>query len=244
MSSDKWQYSTGGAFNDFTEYGAPTDNTWYRVRIDFCTSGTYLNLSAHQFQISVDDSFSNIYSFSSSFDDIRKIRFTSSSSDQGSAWLDAIGLTWDDLYCLGDNKYSVVSYPEKTNVRFVADCTDTESDIPSLRYFWNFGDHQAITPTPITTYSYNLPSVYNVTLTVIDSENFNTSYSSIVWVRVTTFLTLSIRYWSSPQGFVINVTGKLHDKLGTALQNETVVLYSNEAELASQKTDKQGKQDK
>ncbi len=182
MSNDKWQYSTGGAFSDISGCGTPADDTWYHVRLDFCVSGSYQGLSAHQFKVYVNDSGSSTYSYSGGVADIRKVRFISGVSDKGTAWIDAIGFTWDLLYDINDNSYCVVSYPEKTGIKFIANCTDTASDLPSLRYYWNFGDSTFGWGKYITK-TYLLSGRYVVNLTCKDDNGETSSFAHLVLVH-------------------------------------------------------------
>ncbi|MFX1320378.1 MAG: LamG-like jellyroll fold domain-containing protein [Promethearchaeota archaeon] len=138
MKNDQWNYINGTS-GTISECGTPLDNQWYWIRLDFCTSGFYLGLNAHQFRVTVDNSSSNIYHFED-ISQVNKIRFESNVSAQGTAWIDAIGYTWDENYQIGDNKNVVISYPEKTHIQFMANCTDTGNDLASMRFYWDFGD--------------------------------------------------------------------------------------------------------
>jgi PKD repeat protein len=87
---------------------------------------------------------------------------------------------------------------------------------------WDFGDGN-ITSTnePITVHVYDFPQTYNVTLTVIDSMDLNSSVFRMVHVMMPTTISIS----TNALGFVIYITGGLDDIYGRNLRNETVVLY-------------------
>ncbi|MFX1487565.1 MAG: PKD domain-containing protein, partial [Promethearchaeota archaeon] len=184
MDEDKWKYSTGGGYSDITECGTPLDNEWYWIRIDFCTSGTYLNLNADQFKINVNGTPSNVYS-SASVDQIDKIKFESGSSDTGIAWIDAVGYSWDPNYDIGDNRIPCVYYPEKSNVHFYGNVsTDTASDLSSLRYYWQFGDSTSGFGKFVV-HEFKQSGIYNVTLTVKDDNGKTDSYMQRVLIHNT-----------------------------------------------------------
>lgn len=115
---------------------------------------------------------------------------------------------------------------------------DLDEDIVS--YFWDFSDSNMTTTTPTITHLYTVPGLYNVTLLVTDSENLSSSYIQTVWVRMNTSITISTSSWSSVDGFSINITGTLSDRLGNPFRDETVVLYGNGGQIASEHTDEFG----
>jgi PKD repeat protein len=169
MDDDKWKYSNGSGYNEMSEVGTPTDNEWYWLRIDFCASGTYLNLSAQQFKVNVNGTWSNTYSFGS-ITQLNKVRIESGTSDTGTAWIDAIGYSWDPDYDIGDNKVYCLWYPEKCNIHFAGGLsTDTVSDLNLLRYYWQFGDGTSGFGKYII-HEFKQSGIYNVTLTVKDDN--------------------------------------------------------------------------
>ncbi len=182
MENDQWKYINGTS-DSIPECGTPLDNQWYWVRLDFCTSGTYIDLSAHQFKLTVNSSESNIYYFKD-INEVNKIRFEAgdSATDMGTAWIDAIGYSWDLMYNLGDNKYAVISYPEKTYVQFVANCSDTESDLDPMRYYWDFGDSTSGFGKYVI-HSYLESGIYKVNLTCKDDNGVTDCYSQLVVIH-------------------------------------------------------------
>jgi PKD repeat protein len=100
--------------------------------------------------------------------------------------------------------------------------SDLDEDIVS--YVWDFDDGNVSTvSSPIISHTYESPRIYNVTLTITDSEELNSSLSKEVWVRVPTYIEMSIIDWAFI-GFEIGVSGRLHDIYGHYFKNENVTL--------------------
>ncbi|MFX1478122.1 MAG: PKD domain-containing protein, partial [Promethearchaeota archaeon] len=180
IEDNQWKFINGTS-HIISECVTPVINQWHHVRLDFCTSGNYLNLSAHQFRLIIDNMSSNVYCFKD-INQINKIRFESGSEDKGVAYIDAIGYTWDPEYNLGDNKYEVISYPEKINVQFSANCLDSESDSSSLRYYWNFDDETSGFGKNIS-HKYLSMGKYYVNLTVKDDNGATDWISKLILVH-------------------------------------------------------------
>ncbi len=175
MDEYLWKYSIGGAFNNISELSSVSNNTWYHVRVDFLVSGSYLNLSANQFRLTVNNTQSNYYNFSAA-NGIEKIRFASGTEEQGDIWIDAIGYSFDPSYDINDNKIPSISYPEKSLIVFsAANCTDTESDVSSLRFYWQFGDSTSAYGKYVT-HEYMTSGKYFVNLTCKDDNGYIASY--------------------------------------------------------------------
>ncbi len=101
---------------------------------------------------------------------------------------------------------------------------DLDDDIVSYR--WDFDDGNVSSREDSTiVHTFESPGTYNVTLTVTDSEGFNSSYSQILCVRIITAISISTSSVSTFAGFRVNVTGRLSDVDGNGLENETAVLY-------------------
>lgn len=101
--------------------------------------------------------------------------------------------------------------------------TDT---LPIIEYFWNFGDgNVASTSYPTIVHSYEVPSTYNVTLRVTDSEGSCSSESRMITFRRPTFVSISTSASSILAGFAVDITGCLYDSRGNSLADESVVLY-------------------
>jgi parallel beta-helix repeat protein len=95
-------------------------------------------------------------------------------------------------------------------------------------YAWDFGDgHLTSTADPVTTHTYTFPGTYNITLTVLDSEDLNSSLSQIVPAKVPTFVAISTSPSTAYAGFQASVNGTLYDVYGNGLENEQVALYYN-----------------
>ena len=99
-------------------------------------------------------------------------------------------------------------------------------------YIWDFGDGNVTsTVSPITTHVYSFPETFNVTLTVVDSENLNSSVTKTIKVdippppRVLTLISISTTPSSTYAGFAVNIDGTLKDINGSFLVNKPVVIY-------------------
>ncbi|MFX1477393.1 MAG: PKD domain-containing protein, partial [Promethearchaeota archaeon] len=199
IEGNKWKF-INGTVHHIAELGTPVINQWYRIQLDYCTLGSYLGLTAHQFRITVDNSTSNVYFFED-ISQVNKIRFETNESTIGIIWIDAIGYSWDPDYTVGDNLYPVISYPEKTNVEFYANCLDTKSDIPSLRYFWDFGDGTSGWGKFVV-HNFLSSGVYKVNLTCKDDNGLVDSYDRLVVIHNTYPDVLDIT--SSVDSIIIN----------------------------------------
>ncbi len=82
-----------------------SDNTWYRIRIDFeCGSGTYMGLAPDTFDVYVNgDLIFDDVAFWFEADHIEKMVIGTNSFITGVFYVDAIGYSWDNYY-IGDNK--------------------------------------------------------------------------------------------------------------------------------------------
>ncbi len=93
-------------------------------------------------------------------------------------------------------------------------------------YIWNFGDgNTTSTAEPVVTYTYSQAITYNVTLTVQDSEDLNSSYFQMIKVWMPTSISISTSPSSTFVGFAAVINGTLYDVYGNGLENQTVVLY-------------------
>ncbi|MFX1258835.1 MAG: PKD domain-containing protein, partial [Promethearchaeota archaeon] len=183
MEENEWKYSYGGPNNyTITGVGAPTDDQFHHIRVDFCTdSSNYLGLNS-EFNVTIDGIVStDTYSLTSA-NLINKVRFHSGISATGIAWFDALGYSWHPRYEVGFNKDPMIVYPEKANVLFsAAGCTDTESDLDSLEYIWQFGDGTSGVGK-YATHTYLTSGIYKVNLTVMDDNGASDSTSEIVLI--------------------------------------------------------------
>ncbi|MFX1295857.1 MAG: PKD domain-containing protein, partial [Promethearchaeota archaeon] len=179
-----WIYTIGdGVEHNILGCGYPTSG-WHHVRVDFSLDDSnYMGLSRYQFKVIIDDiEAQSIYTSNINVNSINKIRFESGIQDTGIAWIDAIGYSWDPLYEVGDNKISVVVYPEKTRVLFsAADSLDTESDLDSLRFYWDFGDGLSSFGKYVF-HDYLTSGRYNVTLYCKDDNGAIDTFSQLILV--------------------------------------------------------------
>ncbi len=176
MDNNKWQYAIGANYFDITGVGTPSNDKFYHIRVDF-------DCSTDKFKVFINDTESNEYDFNG--EQINKIRFETGQNAEGIAWLDALGYSFDDLYEIGMNKIPLVSYPEKTKVLFsAADTVDTESDIESMSFVWQFGDG-ATDCGKYVEHTYLTSGVYCVNLTAQDDNGATDSCTKIVLIHNT-----------------------------------------------------------
>ncbi|MFX0132203.1 MAG: PKD domain-containing protein [Candidatus Hodarchaeota archaeon] len=176
MIDDAWQYSLGSTFNEISGLPPPQNNTWYPVSLTF-------NGDTDEFTLTVNGTTSGAYSLSDSFDKISKLVIESGNDPTGIAWFDALGYSFDPLYQIDDYLISMISYPEKTNVQFsAADSTDTESDLNSLRYYWQFGDNTSGYGKYIT-HEYKTSGRYNVSLAVKDDNGEIDYHNQVILIH-------------------------------------------------------------
>jgi len=101
---------------------------------------------------------------------------------------------------------------------------DLDEDI--LSYHWDFADSNIVSSQNSTIFhSFELPSYYNVTLTVTDSEDLNSSYSDTIIVKINTSIAISTNSNTTYTGKPIELTGKLIDAYGNGLKNENVSIH-------------------
>lgn len=97
---------------------------------------------------------------------------------------------------------------------------------PITEYDWNFGDsNMASTDQPVILHSFTYVNVFNVTLTVTDSQDLSSSCSKNVTVVMPTTLSVTTNSTSTVLGYIVNVYGNLSDAHGNGMANETVILY-------------------
>ncbi len=90
--------------------------------------------------------------------------------------------------------------------------TDTPSDLPELRYFWDFGDNTTEQGLEVI-HSYVNPGTYNVTLRVLDDDDAFDIHKIIVYVRDALLssisLTVEISKTKCRPGETVEITGEL-----------------------------------
>jgi parallel beta-helix repeat protein len=97
---------------------------------------------------------------------------------------------------------------------------------PITSYVWDFGDGNVTSGDNSTSvHSYVYAGDFNVTLTVSDSENMNSSCSQTILVIMPTSVSVSTSATSSLIGYVVSINGTLSDVYGNPIENEPVVLY-------------------
>ncbi len=174
INEGNWQYTTSTSYVNLFPSLIGEIDIWYHVRIDFCaddSSGEYNNLRAGQFRAAINDFQSNIFNITNpKVFEINKIKIETGTNDIGISWIDAIGYSWDPNYNTGNNRWPVTAY--RDNIMFLFDGSnsdDTESDLNSLDYFWQFGDGSTSYGKYVH-HQYSKPGVYKVGLMVKDDN--------------------------------------------------------------------------
>ncbi|MFX1281399.1 MAG: PKD domain-containing protein, partial [Promethearchaeota archaeon] len=169
-----WQYTTNtNYYSIYSSFNAEAD-LWYHVRIDFCidnSSGNYYNLTSQQFRITVNDLESSIFTIDNvDITKINTLKLETSIRDTGTSWIDAIGYSWDPYYQVGDNRNPVITYSDKVVFLMNAiNIVESESDMDSLRYFWQFGDGTCSFGKYVQ-HQYGAPGFYKIVLMVKDDN--------------------------------------------------------------------------
>jgi len=180
MNNNEWQYTTCNSYKTITPFysgtsiDAPINDEWYHVRIDFCidnSTSNYYGLNASQFRITINDIQSNIYTIDNlDVLHINKILLQSGISDTGVSLIDAIGYSWTPTYLIGDNRWPVLNYPDKSVFLLsAADSIDTASDMDSLRYYWQYGDGTTGYGKHVH-HQYTKSGLYRINMTVKDDN--------------------------------------------------------------------------
>jgi hypothetical protein len=98
-------------------------------------------------------------------------------------------------------------------------------------YRWDFGDGNvtSISPPfssiyPKISHAYHDPGTFRPTLTVIDNEDLNSSASQSVYVNMQALISLSTSSPSTSVGYKVTISGKLFDKWGENVQDQTIML--------------------
>lgn len=98
-------------------------------------------------------------------------------------------------------------------------------------YRWDFGDGNVTsifppfsTVYPIVFHTYQFGGNFRVTLTVIDSEGMSSAWSQDMHVMVPALVSISTTSSSAFVGYKVAVSGRLSDRWGESLHDETVIL--------------------
>jgi hypothetical protein len=185
-SDGGWSYINNNQEIDIDDVPQLEDDKWHHIRIDFDSreNGGYLGLGANQFYFWVDSRFSRLGPFN--FDDlVSNLKWNIwSSKEEGkdySIYLDAIGVSWDPSYEIGENLVPREPLYSETEIIFNADSFDTASDKKNLQYFWNFGDNQSAFGETIL-HRYGRPGKYKVQLVAIDDNGLYDIDEKYVWI--------------------------------------------------------------
>ena len=185
-SDGEWSYTNGNQEIAIDDVPQLQDDTWRHIRIDFDSreNGGYLGLGPSQFYFWVDSVYSRLGPFNFD-DDVSNLKWNIwSSKEEGkdySIYLDAIGLSWDPSYEVGENLVPREAIYSETEIIFNADSFDTTSDKRNLRYFWNFGDNQSAFGETIL-HSYGKPGKYKVQLVAIDDNGLYDIDEKYIWI--------------------------------------------------------------
>jgi len=104
IADDKWQYWDAG-YHDVSNVGIPQDNTWHHLRIDFRCAGApaYEGLSMASYKIIVDGIESGEIPFWEAANHLERLSIGTDAAPNSEWWVDAIGMSWDPNYNIGDN---------------------------------------------------------------------------------------------------------------------------------------------
>jgi parallel beta-helix repeat protein len=92
-------------------------------------------------------------------------------------------------------------------------------------FSWDFADgNTEATAQPVINHTFNLPRVYNVTLTVSDEKGLSTTYSQPVEIIAITYVSISAAPKLTTSGINVDLVGKLEDMFDQPLSDELVVL--------------------
>ncbi len=174
-SDGNWWYMNGGVKTMITGVPLLQNNMWHHLRIDFdCRDiGGYLGLNADQFYFWVDGIISNSGQAFNFDHDVSNFKWNIWSTEEAgthhSIYLDAVGVTWDPAYTLGENLVPRQGVDAGTELLISGKYSEVSAYSDSLRFYWDFGDNQtAIGQTVLHTYQ--TPGRYRVHQTTIDSN--------------------------------------------------------------------------
>ncbi|MFX0009222.1 MAG: PKD domain-containing protein, partial [Candidatus Hermodarchaeota archaeon] len=181
-----WWYQRDSTKYRITDVPEMESNEWKHIRIDFeCREdANYLGLSKNQFNFWVDGLISQTGPFY--FDDSAtnfqwNIWSTESNGYNYSIYLDAVGVSWDPAYEIGDNMNPRDAIYSGTELIFYAEGFDTISDNEHLKYFWNFGDNQTAFGETIL-HTYRKPGKYRIQLITMDLSGYYSIDEKYIWI--------------------------------------------------------------
>jgi len=193
MNDNQWQYTTSSFYQNILPYysgtsiDTPVNDEWYHVRIDFNldnSTNNYYGLNESQFRITINDIQSIIYEIDNlDVSNVNKILLQSGISDTGVSLIDAIGYSWAPGYLVGDNRWPVLNYPDKSVFLLsAAESIDTSSDMDSLRYYWQFGDGTTGYGKHVH-HQYTKSGLYRINMTVKDDNGDINSITRFISVN-------------------------------------------------------------
>lgn len=108
-----WKYRLGGENGELMTIGnpiKPLNDTWHHVRLDFCIKDDNINkddscygLKSYQFRVSIDGNDFIYHYLNRDSELISSLKIGSFREAFGKAYIDSIGLSWDENYKIGDN---------------------------------------------------------------------------------------------------------------------------------------------
>ena len=107
---------------------------------------------------------------------------------------------------------------------------DLDNDISY--YKWDFKDGNITTTTsPIISHAYTTPGIYNVNLTVADTEELTNSYAKIIYTKINTSISISASSQTTYTNTPVTISGTLKDAYGIGIKNAKVNYYGTNSEL-------------
>ncbi len=120
IRGSKWQYASPIGWENVPNLSDPQSNRWYHISINFeCSTNNYKNLGQYKQEFFVDGVSSGELDFRFNYDEVNHIRFTNGRDDNDYfGYIDAIGLSWDSDYKIGDNLNEGLLLSYDSNIDF------------------------------------------------------------------------------------------------------------------------------
>ncbi|KKM78750.1 hypothetical protein LCGC14_1356850 [marine sediment metagenome] len=138
VEAGKWRYrNNAGTLLIVPNVEDPMINTWTHIRIDFrCYNApSYLGMSDDRFVITINGTSSGeLQHWTSAKSDYKYFGISTDPTTVMTAWVDAVGFSWDPNYTIGDNLNEglLLSYENSTNLEWQGYSLDGQTNITIL----------------------------------------------------------------------------------------------------------------